>query len=285
MFFLAGETPVGGHVSRPHFLSTSQRLAETRRRGILLGAKPPIGPLQALIARASRQVINAFVTYRPQRKLGLDRASRRHGAVDAEQLGACPVLMTGLATAADKPCCTEIPSSEVTRFRETSAPQSAPVLACVNFPRGEAVGCGWLELDRPSFANQPLIERGILAFDRANPDPPLLVVRVRPLVLAANGAISNMSAQSIPRRNPARPDVAALINAGLIEFGCIDAVQPIGRTIQPKCIAISHGNVRRQTWSDHRQQQRYKENKCVQPYRTVAIRVSVPEAAGPLPVN
>src|SRR6187397_2414423 len=86
-----------------HFLSTGQRLAETRRRGILLGAKPPIGPLQALIARASRQVINAFVTYRPQRKLGLDRASRRHGAVDAEQLGACPVLMTGLATAADKP--------------------------------------------------------------------------------------------------------------------------------------------------------------------------------------
>jgi hypothetical protein len=29
-------------------------------------------------------VINAFVAYGPQRQLGLDRTSRRHGGVDAE---------------------------------------------------------------------------------------------------------------------------------------------------------------------------------------------------------
>jgi hypothetical protein len=246
-----------------------------------------MSPLQASIASASRQVINAFITNGAQRKLGLDRASLRHGGIDAEQLDARPVRMTGFATAADKSRCTEIPSSEVTRFGKTSAPQSAPVLACVSLPSREAVGCGRLELDRPSFANQPLIERGSLAFDRAYPDPPLLVIRVRALVLAANGAICNMPAQSIPRRNPARPDVAGLIKASLINFGRVDAVQPIIRTIQPERIAVSHSNIRRQTWADHRQQQRYQESKYVQPHRTVAIRVttSVPEAIGPLSVT
>ena len=41
-------------------------------------------PAQASIAPATWQVINAFVAYGPQRQLGLDRASRRHGGVDAE---------------------------------------------------------------------------------------------------------------------------------------------------------------------------------------------------------
>src|SRR6187397_2153477 len=98
---MCGNQTSADRAGKPHRLSASQRLAETGGRSIFLGAKPPMSPLQALIASASRQVINALVTYGPQRKLGLDRASRRHGGVDAEQLDACPVLMTGLATAAD----------------------------------------------------------------------------------------------------------------------------------------------------------------------------------------
>src|SRR6476660_2694494 len=98
-------------------------------------------------------------------------------------------------------------------------------------PLRETALCVRLELDRPSFANEPLIERCGLAFDRTNPDPPVLVDRVRSLVLAANGTISNIRAQSIARRNPARPDVAALVEARLVDFGCIDTVQPINRAI------------------------------------------------------
>ena len=67
-----------------HHLSASECLAKSLRQSILLRAKPPIGPLQASIAPATWQVINAFVAYGPQRQLGLDRASRRHGGVDAE---------------------------------------------------------------------------------------------------------------------------------------------------------------------------------------------------------
>jgi hypothetical protein len=33
---------------------------------------------------ARQQALNAFVAYGPQRQLSLDRASRRHGGVDAE---------------------------------------------------------------------------------------------------------------------------------------------------------------------------------------------------------
>ena len=69
---------------KQHHLSASQRLAKSRRQSIFLRAKPPISPLQASIAPATRQVINAFVAYGPQRQLSLDRASRRHGGVDAE---------------------------------------------------------------------------------------------------------------------------------------------------------------------------------------------------------
>ena len=132
--------------------------------------------------------------------------------------------MAGLTATADKPRSIVIPSSQLARFCETSFPQSAPVLACVSFLCRKTALCGRLELNRPSFANEPLIERCGLVFDRTNPDPPVLVDRVRPLVIAANGTTSNLGAQSITRRNPARPDVAALVEAHLVDFGCIDTV-------------------------------------------------------------
>jgi len=91
----------------------------------------------------------------------------------------------------------------------------------------------------------------------------VLVERVGPLVLAANGTISNIRAQSIAHRNPARPDVAALVETHLVDFGCIDTVQPINRAIQLERIAISHNNFGRQAWPDHRQQQRYNESAHV----------------------
>jgi hypothetical protein len=82
-----------------------------------------------------------------------------------------------------------------------------------------------------------------------------------------------MRAQSISRRNPARPDVAALIQAGLINFGCIDAVQPIDRAIQSERITVSHSNFGRQTWPDHSQQQRCNENAHVSCFSRVISRV------------
>ena len=91
----------------------------------------------------------------------------------------------------------------------------------------------------------------------------MLGCRIRPFVVAANGTTSNIRAQSIARRDPARPDFAALIKARLINFGCIDAVQPIDRAIQSERIAVSHSNVGRQAWPDHRQQQRCNENAHV----------------------
>src|SRR4051812_27138660 len=98
--------------------------------------------------------------------------------------------MAGLTTAAKKPCAIAIPSAQVARVRETSLPQSAPLVARVSLFRREAARCGGVELDRPTFANQPLIQRRGFAFDRTDPDPPLLVDRVRPLVFAANGPVS-----------------------------------------------------------------------------------------------
>ena len=159
-------------------------------------------------------MINAQVAYGPQRQLGLDRASRRHGGVYAEQLYACLVLMARSATGADKSRSTKIPSSEVARFRETSAPQPTPVLACVSFLRRETALCGRLRLDRPSFSSEPLVECGGLAFDRANADRPVLVVRVSPLILAANVASSNMRAQSICRPGLVRPSPATTLKPG-----------------------------------------------------------------------
>src|SRR3954447_24702933 len=102
--------------------------------------------------------------------------------------------MANLATAAEKSRAIVIPSTEVARVRETSFPQSAQVLARVGLLRHEAAVCGGVELDRPTFANQPLIECRGFAFDRTNPDPPLLVDRVRPFVFAANGPISDIRA-------------------------------------------------------------------------------------------
>src|SRR5258708_24948213 len=177
--------------------------------------------------------------------------------------------MASLTAAADKSRSIEIPRSQVAGFCEAPLPQSALVHACVRFLCREPAFCGRLELDRPSFANEPLIERCGLAFDRTNPDPPVLVDRVRPLVLAANGTISNIRAQSIARRNPARPDLSALLEARLVDFGCIDTIQPISRVIQLERIAISHNNFVRQAWPGHRQQQLRNENSHQQPRLSV----------------
>src|SRR5215475_14823495 len=168
--------------------------------------------------------------------------------------------MASLTTAANEPRSIAIPSSRFARFCETSFPQSAPVLPCVSFLCRKTALCGRLERNRPSFANEPLIERCGLVFDRTNRDPPVLVDRVRPLVLAANGTISNIRAQSSARCNPARPDVAALVEARLVDFGGIDTVQPINRAIQLERSAIGHNNFGRQAWPDHRQQQRRNES-------------------------
>ena len=83
--------------------------------------------------------------------------------------------MASLTTSADKSRSIEIPSSQVARFCEASVPQSAPVLTCVSFLCRKPALCVRLELDRPSFANDPLIERCGLAFDRTDADPSLLV--------------------------------------------------------------------------------------------------------------
>jgi len=201
-----------------------------------------MSPLQASIASATWQVINAFVAYGPQRQLSPDRAPRRHGAVNTEQLVTCSVLMASLTTATNKSRTIDIPSSKLARFCKASFPQFAPVLACVRFLRRETARCGRLEPDCPSFANEPGIERCGLAFDRTNPDPPVLGCRIRPFVIAANGTTSNIRAQSIARRDPARPDVAVLVETHLVDFRCIDTIQPIDRAIQFERIAIGHNN-------------------------------------------
>ena len=101
-------------------LSASQRLAKSLRPGILLRAKPSMSPLQASIASATWQVINAFVAYGPQRQLCLDRAPRRHGAVNTDQLVTCSVLMASLTTATNKSRTVDIPSSKLARFCKAS---------------------------------------------------------------------------------------------------------------------------------------------------------------------
>ena len=95
---------------------------------------------------------------------------------------------------------------------------------------------------------------------------PVLVDRVRPLVLAANGAISNMRAQSIARCNPARPDIAAFVEACLVDFGSIDTIQPIIRVIQLQRIATGHNNFGRQARPGDCQQKCRYERAHVQSF-------------------
>ena len=154
-----------------------------------------------------------------------------------------------LTATADKPRSIVIPSSQLARFCETLGGSRASASSAAKRPFAEGSNL----IAHPSRTNEPLIERCGLVFDRTNPDPPVLVDRVRPLVIAANGTTSNLGAQSITRRNPARPDVAALVEAHLVDFGCIDTVQPKDRAIQLERIAISHYNFGRQAWPGHRQ--------------------------------
>ena len=61
------------------------------------------------------------------------------------------------------------------------------------------------------------------------------------------------------RRGSSRPERTGSI--GLHTFALLVALLlAIGRTIQPERIAVSHSNVGRQAWPDHRQQQRCNEN-------------------------
>jgi hypothetical protein len=66
-----------------------------------------------------------------------------------------------------------------------------------------------------------------------------------------------------------------LVEACLVDFGCIDTIQPISRVIQLERIAISHNNFVRQAWPGHRQQQRRNESAHVQPRLRVGDSGSV----------
>ena len=94
-----------------------------------------------------------------------------------EQLLARLILLAGFATPADKSRAVRLPSRKSRGSAKHPAPQPAPVLACVSFVRRETALGGRLQPDCPSFPNEPLVERGGLALERANPDPPVLVVR------------------------------------------------------------------------------------------------------------
>jgi hypothetical protein len=65
--------------------------------------------------------------------------------------------MASLTTATNKSRTIDIPSSKLARFCKASFPQFAPVLACVSFLCRETTPCVWLELDGPSFVNEPFI--------------------------------------------------------------------------------------------------------------------------------
>ena len=115
--------------------------------------------------------------------------------------------MASLTTATNKSRTIDIPSSKVARFCKASFPQFAPVLACVRFLRRETARCGRLEPDCPSFANEPRIERCGLAFDRTNPDPPVLVMPDRALCRRSerHDFQYTRSVDRAPRPRTARP--------------------------------------------------------------------------------
>lgn len=195
---------------------------------IFLGTKPAIRLGQSRVVAAPLQLVDADIAgdARAHGKLGLDAAPGRHGGMIGEQHAANLAILVGSARSAQQGAVLSS-MAEFPRSDKATLPKSEAIVFRSRFVILESPLRGGFRVQRVTLANQELVQTDGLALDGADAEMPFPVAGIGTQILAVDLVAADQARQMIARRNTASPGIGVFVDAYLVEFRRINAVEPV----------------------------------------------------------
>src|SRR5260221_883187 len=185
----------------------------------------------------------------------------------------CPSTSTHRAAAqsrAKERCQTLSPTTKVPRRCEAAGPKSAAVISRVRFVRFEAPLRIWFKAQRPAFPHETLVQSHIFSFNGATAYASFGIESIGSHVLATYRALANQCCQMVACLYSAGPKSPFIIDAHLILFWSVNAIQPKFSAVQCESVAVLYNQIEGPTWDN--QQQKNNRDACAHGSRTIAWR-------------
>src|SRR6266850_3483646 len=196
---------------------------------VFLGAKPAVRLRYGGITPARLNVIDTDVTCQA-RALGqfcLDAAGGWHrGFIRKQGFTELAVLIASAGRAQQGSGL--FPMAEVLRSGKAAAPKTAKLVLRARLVFLESTLGVRFKIQRKTLAHQQLVQAGWFAVDGANADVPFGVGFGWPQILAVDSALANQLRKVVARFHAARPGFGVFVDADLIKFGSIDAIEFVG---------------------------------------------------------
>jgi hypothetical protein len=139
-----------------------------------------------------------------------------------------------VGASAEELCGLLVPLPQVLWSRETTSPESVVVGLSVRLVEKESALRVGFEVQCPTVTDKPLVQPHALSFNAADAYTSAPVGGVRTFVVTLHCPLADELVQLIARGDPARPCCSLVIKASLIQFGSVDAIEPIHLAIQCK---------------------------------------------------
>ncbi len=201
-------------------------LAKTRGLRVVFRTEPALGIVQAGIAAAGLQMVDADIAgdAGAHRVFALDGAARRHVGIGRKQHRTDFWIELGPACIADERGVL-FPEPEIRWRDEAAFPEAAAVVLCRQLVRLElSLGIG----KRKTLLDQELAEADALAFDDAQANAPFLVLGIGAEIAAADLLAVDQLCQLVARLDAAGPGVGVFVDAHLVDGRRVDAVEAEG---------------------------------------------------------
>src|SRR5712672_990430 len=237
---------------------------------VFLGAKPAVRLRYGGITPARLNVIDTDVTCQA-RALGqfcLDAAGGWHrGFIRKQGFTQLAVLVASAGRAQQGSGL--FPMAEVLRSDKAAPPKTAKLVLRVCLVLLEPTLGLRFNIQRKTLTHQQLVQAGCFAVGGAKADVPFRVDFGWPQILAADGALANQLRQAVARFHATRPGLGMFVDAHLVIFRSIDAIEFVGNAGKLDGVSVLDDRVLSPTRS-YREQRQQNNNNTHRPYPQTA---------------
>ncbi|SRR6266851_543103 len=154
--------------------------------------------------------------------------------------------------------------AEVLRSDEAASPKTAKLVLRVRLVLLEPTLGVRFDIQRETLTHQQLVQTGCFAVGGAKADVPFGVGFGWPQILAADGALANQLRKAVARVHAARPGLGVFVDAHLVKFRSIDAIQFIGDAGKLDGVSVLDDRLLSPTRS-YREQRQHNDEKTHRP--------------------
>ena len=178
------------------------------------------------------------------RQFALDATARRHYRIVGKQHCAYFAILVAPAGITQQGAVL-FPPAEFPGRHEAASPEPAALVPGAGFVVLETSSRVGFEVQGQPLTNHQCVQASAFTLDAACTNVPLLV-GTRAQVLAAHLAVANQLGELLAGLDAAGPGVGMLVDADLVQFRGVDAVEPVGHIAQLKGAAIPDDRARRE---------------------------------------